>query len=192
MREIIAALQVSVDGFIEGPGGAIDWIEAWEDPFEVIPDVDTLVLGGRMYPGYEEYWSAVQVDPNGILPFTGRTPTPAEVAYAGFAARTPHVVLSSTLAQAHWSHTRIVSSIDAIRQLKEQPGRSIHAVGGASLVSSLINHALVDELRLVVIPIALGQGKALFQDLHRRQRLHQLDVKRLAGDVVRLVYRLRE
>lgn len=63
---------------------------------------------------------------------------------------------------------------------------------GASLVSSLINHALVDELRLVVIPIALGQGKALFQDLHRRQRLHQLDVKRLAGDVVRLVYRLRE
>ena len=73
MREIIAALQVSVDGFIEGPGGAIDWIEAWEDRFEVMPDVDTLVLGGRMYPGYEEYWSAVQVDPKGILPFTGRT-----------------------------------------------------------------------------------------------------------------------
>jgi len=48
MREIIAALQVSVDGFIEGPGGAIDWIEAWEDPFEVMPDVDTLVLGGRI------------------------------------------------------------------------------------------------------------------------------------------------
>ena len=191
MREIIAALQVSVDGFIEGPGGAIDWIAAWEDPFEVIPDVDTLVLGGRMYPGYEEYWSAVQGDPNGILPFTGRTPTPAEIAYAGFAARTPHVVLSSTLTQARWPHTRIVSNIDAIRRLKEQSGRSIHAVGGASLIASLINHALVDELRLVVIPIALGQGKALFQDLHQRQRLYQLDVKRLEGDLVRLVYRLR-
>jgi dihydrofolate reductase len=191
MREIIAALQVSVDGFIEGPGGEIDWIEAWEDPFEVMPEVDTLVLGGKMYPGYEEYWSAVQGDPNGILPFTGRTPTPAEVAYADFAARTPHVVLSSTLAQAHWPQTRIVSNIDAIRQLKEQSGRSIHAVGGASLVSSLINHALVDELRLVVIPIALGQGKALFQDLHQRQRFHHLDVKRLPGDVVRLVYRFR-
>jgi dihydrofolate reductase len=191
MREIIAALQVSVDGFIEGPGGEIDWIEAWEDPFEVMPEVDTLVLGGKMYPGYEEYWSAVQGDPNGILPFTGRTPTPAEVAYADFAARTPHVVLSSTLAQAHWPQTRIVPNIDAIRQLKEQSGRSIHAVGGASLVSSLINHALVDELRLVVIPIALGRGKALFQDLHQRQRFHRLDVKRLPGDVVRLVYRFQ-
>ena len=134
----------------------------------------------------------MQVDPNGILPFTGRTPTRAEVAYADFAAQTPHVVLSSTLTQVRWPHTRIVSNIDAIRQLKEQPGRSIHAVGGASLVSSLINHALVDELRLVVIPIALGQGKALFQDLHHRQPLHHLNVKRLAGDVVRLVYRLRE
>ncbi|HVH28169.1 MAG TPA: dihydrofolate reductase family protein [Vicinamibacterales bacterium] len=191
MREIIAALQVSVDGFIEGPGGAIDWIEAWEDPFEVMPEVDMLALGGRMYPGYEEYWSAVHGDPNGILPFTGRTPTPAEVAYADFAAQTPHVVLSSTLTQARWPHTRIVSSLDAIRQLKEQPGRSIHAVGGASFVSSPINHALVDELRLVVIPIALGQGKALFQALHQRQQLHHLEVKRLAGDVVRLVYRLR-
>jgi dihydrofolate reductase len=157
-----------------------------------MPDVDTLVLGGRMYPGYEEYWSAVQGDSNGILPFTGRTPTPAEVGYADFAARTPHVVLSSTLAQVRWPHTRIVSNIDAIRQLKEQPGRSIHAVGGASLVSSLINHALVDELRLVVIPIALGQGKALFQDLHQQQRLRHLDVKRLAGDVVRLVYRFQK
>ena len=90
MRKIIAALQVSVDGFIEGPNGEIDWVEAWEDPFELIPQIDACVLGGGMYPGYEAYWGSILGDPAAIQPLTGKVATPDEVNYAQFASKIPH------------------------------------------------------------------------------------------------------
>src|SRR5215204_2036493 len=74
-RKLIAALQVSLDGLIEGPNGELDWIGSWEDSFELLPQIDTCVLGGAMYPGYEQYWLAVLADPDGPLPFTGQPPS---------------------------------------------------------------------------------------------------------------------
>ena len=53
MRKIIAALVVSVDGCIEGPNGELDWVDTWEDPFDLLPQIDTCILGSGMYPGYE-------------------------------------------------------------------------------------------------------------------------------------------
>ena len=85
MRKIIAALQMSLDGFIEGPNGELDWIETWEDPFDLLPQIDTCILGRKMYPGYEQYWSAVLANPKGVLPFTGKTPSKGEIDYARFA-----------------------------------------------------------------------------------------------------------
>jgi hypothetical protein len=72
MRKIIAALQVSLDGFIDGPNEELDWVDSWEDPFDVVGKVDAFILGARMYPGYEQYWQAVLDNPRSILPFTGR------------------------------------------------------------------------------------------------------------------------
>ena len=72
MRKIIAALQVSVDGFIEGPNGELDWVDTWEDPFDLSHQIDACILGAGMYPGYEQYWRAILANPEGILPFTGR------------------------------------------------------------------------------------------------------------------------
>ena len=82
MRKIIAALQVSVDGFIEGPNGELDWVDTWEDPFDLSHQIDACVLGAGMYPGYEQYWRAILANPGGILPFTGRVATPGEIEYA--------------------------------------------------------------------------------------------------------------
>src|SRR5215218_2049179 len=75
-RKIIAALQVSVDGSIEGPNGEMDWAmaedeDSWKDIFEMLSHIDTLILGRRMYPGYEQYWLAVLANPDGVLPFNG-------------------------------------------------------------------------------------------------------------------------
>lgn len=188
MRKIIAALRVSLDGFIEGPNGELDWVETWEDPFDLLPQIDTCILGRKMYPGYEQYWQAILTNPDGILPFTGRLASKGEIDYAHFASKTPHIVLSRTLDQVGWTNTTIVRDVEEIRKLKNQPGKDMHAVGGATLVSSLMNEGLIDELRLVVDPIILGAGKALFKDVKERHALTFIDVKPLRPGAVRLTY----
>ncbi len=190
MRKIIAALMVSLDGYIEGPNGEIDWIESWEDPSDITSQIDTCILGAKMYPGYEQYWTAVAHAADAPLPFSGKRATPGEIDYAAFAMRTPHVVLSTTLESAAWPHTRIVRTLNDIAALKQSAGKDIHAVGGAQLVCSLINAGLVDELRLVVVPILLGAGKPLFGSLTHRRALRLVSATPQANSHTKLTYTL--
>jgi dihydrofolate reductase len=188
MRKIIAALQVSLDGFIEGPNQELDWVDSWEDPFDIIGNVDAFILGARMYPGYEQYWQAVLDNPRGNLPFTGRPATEGEIAYAEFAGKTTHIVVSSTLQTPSWTNTRIVRDLEEVRRLKRAPGKDMHAVGGATLVTSLMNAGLVDEIRLIVQPIILGGGKPLFRDVKARHSLTFLTARPLKNGAVSLNY----
>lgn len=197
MRKIIAALQVSVDGFIEGPNGELDWAmaedeETWREDFEMLSHVDTFILGRGMYPAYEQYWLAVLANPGEILPFSGRVASKNEIAYARLADKTPHIVISRTLDNASWKTTRIVRDVEEIRRLKQQPGKDIHAVGGATLVSSLMNLGLIDELRLLVNPLILGRGKALFKDVEERHALKLVRAKPLNSGKVSLTYTASE
>lgn len=188
MRKIIAALQVSVDGFIEGPKGELDWIENWEDTFDLLDRVDTCLLGRGMYPDYEQYWQAVLDQPEGPLPFSGKAATKGEIEYADFAARTPHVVLSRTLDWVNWKTTRIARDVEEVRALRQQPGKDMYAVGGATFVSSLMNAGLIDELRLMVQPVLLGGGKALFKGVQERHALQLVDVRRLEPGTLSVTY----
>ncbi|MFL6510104.1 MAG: dihydrofolate reductase family protein [Nitrososphaera sp.] len=192
-RKIIAALEVSVDGSIEGPNGEMDWAmaedeDSWKNIFEMLSHVDTLILGRRMYPGYEQYWLAVLANPDGVLPFSGRAASKNEIDYARFADRTPHIVLSKTLDKVSWKTTRIVRDVEEIRRLKQQSGKDIYAVGGATLVSSLMNLGLIDEIQLLVNPLILGGGKALFKDVKDRQTLKLVQAKPLKSGKVSLIY----
>ena len=196
MRKIIAALQMSLDGFIEGPNGELDWAladdeETWRDMFEFLESVDTCVLGRVMYPDYERYWLAVLANPKGPLPLSGQPASKNESAYALWANSTPHVVLSRTLDHVDWKTTRIVRDVEAIRKLKRAPGRNIYTVGGATIVSSLLNEGLIDELRLLVNPLVLGAGKRLFKDVAGRHLLDLVQAKPLASGKVSLAYRAR-
>jgi dihydrofolate reductase len=193
MRKIIAALQVSVDGFIEGPSGELDWAmaedeETWKTVFEMLESVDTCILGRVMYPDYEQYWLAVLANPAGTLPFSGKAPTKNEIAYARWADKTPHIVLSRTLDKVAWKTTRIVRDVEEIRKIKPQPGKDIYVVGGATLVSSLMNLGLIDELRLMVNPLILGGGKALFKDVKQRHALKLVRAKSFKSGKVSLTY----
>jgi dihydrofolate reductase len=188
MRKIIAAMVMSVDGFIEGPNGELDWVETWEDPFDLLPQIDTCILGRKMYPGYEQYWSAVLANPEGILPFTGKVASKGEIDYAHFAEKTPHIVLSTTLDKVEWKTTRVVRDVEEIRRIKQQAGKNIYVVGGATLVSSLMNLGLIDELRLLVNPLVLSGGKALFKDVKERHALKLVRAKPLKSGKVSLTY----
>jgi dihydrofolate reductase len=193
MRKIIAALQVSVDGFIEGPNGELDWAmaedeETWSDVFEMLTHVDTFILGRVMYPAYEQYWLAILANPADVLPFSGKTASKNEIAYARLADKTPHIVVSRTLDNVAWKTTRIVRDVEEIRKLKQQPGKDMHVVGGATLVSSLMHLGLIDELQLLVNPLILGGGKALFKDVKERHALQLVRAKPLQSGKVSLTY----
>ena len=193
MRKIIAALETSVDGFIEGPNGELDWAmaedeETWRDMFAMLNSVDTCILGRVMYPDYEQYWLAVLADPTGNLPLSGRPATKNESAYARWADKTPHIVVSKTLKEVKWKTSRIVRDLEEIRKLKQQPGKNIYVVGGATLVGSLMNAGLIDEIQLMVNPLLLGGGKALFKDVKERKVLKQVRTKTLRSGKVSLTY----
>jgi dihydrofolate reductase len=175
MRKVIAGMRSSLDGKIGGPDGYADWVETWADNYEIMPRVDACLLGAGMYPGYEQYWTAIHTDPNQILPMTGRRATAAEVEYARFAVRTPNYVLSNTLTATAWPTTKFMRGLDEVRALKEQRGKDIYLVGGATTLQSL--H-----------PLIVGRGKALFERTECRRSLELRGVQQLPGGCVSLNY----
>jgi len=188
MRNLIAAMKVSVDTKTEGPEGYADWVEAWSDDYGLTPQVDACVLGGHMYPSYEQYWTTIQNEPDKVHPLSGKVPTMAEIEWARLAALTPHYVLSSTLTSAQWPNTSFIRGVDEVAGLKQQPGKDIYLMGGARITASLIDAGLVDELRLIVYPLIAGQGKALFAATERRRVLELRKVQQLSAGLVSLVY----
>ncbi|MCH5598289.1 dihydrofolate reductase family protein [Niabella ginsengisoli] len=194
-RKWISAMQVSLDGFVEDLDGKTDWIDSWADAIQLIDDVDTFLLGGHMYPGYGEYWGSIHENPQHIPPNPEvpsqerRLPSSSEIEYAQLAAKTPHVILSTTLNSVSWPKAQIVRDIAALQELKSTPGKNTYVVGGAGLVTSLMDAGLIDELRLIVHPIILGSGKPLFKVV-RQQRLQFVEAQPSKSGRVILTYRI--
>jgi len=188
-RTMIAALQVSLDGLTQGPNGEKDWVDSWADALELIPDVDTFVLGGRMYPDYGEYWKSISANPERLVSFQGRVPSKSEIAYARLAEKTPHIVLSTTIKSVSWPSAQIIRDVSELRTIKAQPGKNMYVVGGATLVASLLNEDLIDELRLIVHPIVLGKGQALFGGVNTRLSLDLVEAKSTESGRVIVTYR---
>jgi len=191
MRKLIAAMKLSVDGKVESAQDMADWVEAWSDDYGLTPEIDACVLGGKMYPGYERYWTGIRNEPDTPAWIIGAPPTPAEREWASFAAKTPHYVLSKTLTSAAWPNTRILRKTDELAALKRQAGKDIYLMGGAQLAASLIDAGLVDELRLIVYPLIVGPGKPLFALTERRRELELRKAQQLPGGKLSLIYGIR-
>jgi dihydrofolate reductase len=185
-KPLIAAMQVTLDGSIQDADGMSDWVDSWADGLGLLPPVDAFVLGGGMFPEYEQFWTAVLEGPGAAAELLGREPYPREVEYARLAAETPHLVVSRTLADTSWPSARIVRDLDELAGFARRPGKPVYVVGGPGLVAALIDARLLDELRLIVHPVALGGGRALFA---RRQALELVDAAPMAGGRVSLAYR---
>jgi dihydrofolate reductase len=184
MRRIITTMHVTIDGKTVRPDGSIDWVgegpEAYD--FEAFDRVDACVLGRVMYPEYEEYWRAV---------VAGADDTPEAKRYAEFADRTLHYVLTRTMTEFDWPVAQPVSDIYQVAALRDQPGRDIYVVGGARTVRSFINAELLDELRLTVHPLLVGEGTSLFDGVSGDHRFEITDTARLVDGAMRVVYQAR-
>lgn len=187
MRRLIAAFKMSLDGKIEGPSGAAEWVQAWSDDYGLSEEIDACVLGGEMYKGYEPYWTAIQANPKTPI-WTDKPPTRAECKWAQLATTLPHYVVSSSQKSAQWSNTKFLRRIEDVAALKRARGKDIYLMGGARLTVSLMGAGLVDELRLIVHPLIAGAGKELLGTNEERHLLALRKSSRLPNGCVKLIY----
>ena len=160
MRKLKLQMQITVDGFVAGPEGQLDWM-TWDMDEKIIGFInhltdtsDTILLGRKMTDGFVKYWE-------GVL----KNPSSPEFAFAKKMVDTPKVVFSRTLKSVEGKNVRVESgpAPQAIGRLKEQAGKDIVVYGGATFVSSLIGSGLIDELNLFVNPVAIGNGMRIFE-----------------------------
>jgi dihydrofolate reductase len=182
MRKLILSMQVSLDGFIEGPNGDMSWLhkddkEQWQDLFEMLQSVDLFLLGRVMFPDYRNYWKQALTNPQA---------SPNEVAYAQLAEKTKHIVFSATMDEPAWENTQIINGdvAEEIAKLKKQPGKDIQVVGGARLAATVIEAGLVDKYRLIINPVIIGSGKSFFRDQRSKHLLELTGTKLLASGVM--------
>jgi dihydrofolate reductase len=171
-KNLIAVLQTTLDGRILDGGS--EWVDSWADGLEQLPPVDAFVLGAGMFSGYEQFWAAILDDRAAAAQMLGRNPYGREIAYAEIASKTEHLVLSTTLADVTWPTARIVRSLDEIHTFKHDGPGTAYVVGGPTLITSLLDAGLLDELRLLVQPIVDSAGQSISEVLSSPQRLELL------------------
>jgi len=168
MRKLKLQVQMTVDGYIGGPQGEMDFLSRdWDDTIikyvtDLTEPVDTIVLGRKLAEGFIPHWAAAAADPA----------HPEHDAGIKF-TDTPKVVFTRTLDKSKWNNTLLAKGglVDEITRLKEQAGRDIIAYGGATFVSGLVKQGLIDEYHLFINPAAIGSGLGIFKDLDRKQSL---------------------
>jgi dihydrofolate reductase len=188
MRDLILKMSISIDGFVGGPSGELDWIFRSMDAEATVWTVESVsragvhIMGSRTFAAMAAHWPTstepfappMNAIPKAVFSRSGRPPTPPEANESWRSAR----VFTGDLAKG-------------IAQLKHEPGQEICAHGGASFARRLVRLDLVDEYRLLVHPVILGQGLPLFSELTAPRDLQLTDVRRFAGGAVAHVYRRR-
>jgi dihydrofolate reductase len=182
VRKLVSFMVVTLDGYYEGPNGEFDWPnvddEFYEFSISQLNDIDTLLFGRVTYDGMASFW-----------------PTPAALgadpAVAERMNTISKIVFSSTLERADWQNTRLVGGDVAatVTELKQQPGKNLALFGSPGLTVSLVEHGLVDELRVMVHPILLGAGKSLFKGLTKRVSVQLTRTTTFSSGNVLLCYR---
>jgi dihydrofolate reductase len=169
MRKIVAGFAMSLDGYIEGPHGEYDWITMDKD-FDFVGHMkrfDTFFFGRKSYDKLRQA---------------------GNVLFPGI----KNYVFSTSLDTVDKEFTLLSGDIrKLVMNIKEQFGKDIAVYGGADLVSSLLDLHLIDELNMSVIPVVLGDGKPIVNNLKQRVYLTLLDTKTFSNGTVQLIYQVK-
>lgn len=183
MRKLIYSMSLSLDGFIAGPGGEIDWSAPDEEQHRFHNDqmleLDAHLLGRRLYETMV-YWETADQNP---------AAADYVLEFARVWKQLPKLVFSTTLERVEGNATLIRDGLaEEVAKLKRQPGKDL-AVGGAGLASALIKLGLVDEFRLLVRPVVVGGGTPYFPALDEKLNLELVETRTFGSRVVYLRYR---
>jgi dihydrofolate reductase len=184
MGRIVVTEFISLDGVIEDPGGSEDFrYGGWSfqisrgdegDQFKLdeTMSAEALLLGRRTYEGFAEAWP------------------PREGEFADKFNNMPKYVVSSTLKDPDWANSTVLDGdlVEQVSRLKQDVDGDVVVHGSAQLVQGLVEHGLVDEMRLMVFPVVLGTGKRLFGETSDKHSLRLADSKIVGDGVAILVY----
>jgi dihydrofolate reductase len=179
LRKVILLVMMTLDGFFDGPGEGlekIDWHHAdeeWEDySVEILSGADTLLFGRKTYDGFAAFWPSQEGEVARLLNTIDK------------------VVFSTTLTEATWQGTRLVREHvpEAVTELKAQSGKDILVFGSADFAATLTQHGLIDEYRIAVNPVILGEGTPLFKPHAGRRELRLLGTRIFTSGIVELRY----
>jgi len=187
VRKIIAGLFTTLDGVVEAPGSADTTLpekRGWSEPYmnqEIATSIldsmqksDALLLGRKTYQDFAAFWPSV----------------PDEDPFGKIMNSIPKYVVSTTLDKAEWNNSTLIKGniAEEISKLKQQSGQSLNITGSGTLVRSLLEYNLLDELQLLICPVVLGTGKRLFQEGIDTKTLKLVETKPFSSGLVMLSY----
>jgi len=157
VRKLKLQMQTTVDGFVAGPHGQLDWMTFATDEgllafINHLTDTsDTILLGRKMTPGFIRYWESVK-------------PESPEYEFAQKMVRLEKVAFSRTQTHIDGKNLRVHTGdmVEGVNAIKQQSGKDVVVYGGATFVSSLLDQNLIDELNFFVNPVAIGSGMRVF------------------------------
>ncbi|HEV2881040.1 MAG TPA: dihydrofolate reductase family protein [Pyrinomonadaceae bacterium] len=212
MRRLILKMSMSLDGYVAGPNGEIDWLIRSRDEGATAWIADTLwqaglhVMGSRTFQGMAGYWptstnplaEAMNAIPKAVFTRQESLDLAAGLTTAALKDSTlareregGSAAANSSPNAVSWAESKVLNGdlVEEIERLKTQPGKDILAHGGAGFARSLVKLGLIDEFRLLIHPVALGSGLPLFTDLPRPRDLKLMSVSIFGSGVAAHVYR---
>lgn len=185
MRKIIFSMHTSLDGFVAGPKGEMNWIKFDNELFDFVDtmtaNADTALYGRVTYEIMQNYWPNAGKQPNA---------SKHEKEHAAWYSKVNKVVLSTTLQEDDLENTKIIADqiAEQIHDLKSQDGDNILIFGSPSATQTLLRLGLIDEFWLFVNPVLIGQGISLFKQVTDITHLNLIESKSFTCGVIALHY----
>jgi dihydrofolate reductase len=181
MRKIVLFNLMTLDGYFEGENADISWhnVDQEFNDFAIaqLKTADMLLFGRKTYQLMAAYWPTAEgIKDNPVI--------------ADLMNQIDKIVFSKSLEKAHWDHARVISEglLDEVKKLKSIPGKDVFIFGSADLSSTFIDHDLIDEFRIMINPLILGNGTPMFKNITTKIDLQLLKTKVFGNGNVLLNY----
>ncbi|WPC43970.1 dihydrofolate reductase family protein [Clostridium sp. JS66] len=177
-RKVILDLAITLDGFIEGKNGEVDWciMDADMGFINFLNEIDTILYGRKSYDLWGQY-----------IPQDEDSNSEKEI-WKLVHSKEKYVFSRTQIGTDNQAIFINENILEEVNKLKNKPGKDIWLYGGASLITTFINLGLVDEFRLSIHPVILGEGKPLFIDIKQRLNLKMVNTRTFSSGVVQLIY----